>query len=82
MHGPAMACKAIARRYLRSWLPFDATVVMLDFALALSTASEEPRHRNHNPELIAGRAAFVMGNRCDFSVCWLAVGLGCTAFRM
>eukprot|EP00439_Symbiodinium_sp_Y106_P038439 s1443_g4.t1 len=32
---------AIARRYLRSWLPFDATVVMLDFALALSTASED-----------------------------------------
>ncbi|CAE7292995.1 rsmF, partial [Symbiodinium necroappetens] len=32
---------AIARRYLRSWLPFDFTVVMLDFALALSTASEE-----------------------------------------
>ena len=46
VYGPAMLCKAIARRYLRSWLPFDFTVVMLDFALALSTASEEPRPRS------------------------------------
>ena len=59
MHGPAMACKAIARRYLRSWLPFDATVVMLDFALALSTASGTAAQKSQ-PRVDRGK-----GRLCD-----------------